>query len=168
MVDDAILSVTAATQEEDILSTCRHLLQTQSFTTQDAVRQQLVELGYLDVSQSTVSRLLSKLGVAKVPNAHGQKVYTLSGEMEPVYAISSIGSQIDEISCSQAMVVVKTHPGGAQLIARLIDLHPTPTLNFRHRWWQRHRFSRPAALKRSECLRASCPRSSCPHVNGFT
>lgn len=128
MVDDAILSVTAATPEEDILSTCRHLLQTQSFTTQDAVRQQLVELGYLDVSQSTVSRLLSKLGVAKVPNAHGQKVYTLSGEMEPVYAISSVGSQIDEISCSQAMVVVKTHPGGAQLIARLIDLHRHPLI----------------------------------------
>ena len=128
MVDDAILSVTAATQQEDILSTCRHLLQTQSFTTQDAVRQQLVELGYLDVSQSTVSRLLSKLGVAKVPNAHGQKVYTLSGEMEPVYAISSIGSQIDEISCSQSMVEVKTHPGGAQLIARLIDLHRHPLI----------------------------------------
>ncbi|WBA08326.1 arginine repressor [Salinivibrio kushneri] len=128
MVKDAILSVQTATPEDDILSACRHLLQTQSFTTQDAVRQQLVQLGYLDVSQSTVSRLLSKLGVAKVPNAHGQKVYALSGDMEPVYAVSSVGSQIDDITCSQAMVVVKTHPGGAQLIARLLDLHRHPLI----------------------------------------
>lgn len=128
MSDYANPSVTASNPEENILSACRHLLQTQSFTTQDEVRQQLVQLGYLDVSQSTVSRLLSKLGVAKIPNAHGQKVYSISGDIEPVYAVSSVGSQIDEITCSHAMVVIKTHPGGAQLIARLIDLNRHPAI----------------------------------------
>lgn len=110
--------------DENIAAACKRLLQQQSFTTQDDIRQRLIDLGYDDVSQSTVSRLLSRLGVAKIPNAYGKKVYCLTVESEPVQVGSSIASQIEFITHNQLVVVVKTHPGSAQLVARLIDVQP--------------------------------------------
>ncbi|MEF1217360.1 arginine repressor, partial [Photobacterium damselae] len=108
----------------NIATACKRLLQQQSFVTQDDIRQKLIELNFKDVSQSTVSRLLSRLGVAKVPNAYGKKVYCLTVEKEQVQVGSSIASQIEFITHNQLVVVVKTHPGSAQLIARLIDIQP--------------------------------------------
>lgn len=110
--------------DENAYLACKRLLQQQSFTTQDEIRHQLITMGFSDVSQSTVSRLLSRLGVAKVPNAHGKKVYCLTVESEPVRISSSIASQIEYVTHNQLVVVVKTHPGGAQLVARLIDIQP--------------------------------------------
>lgn len=52
--------------DDNIATACKRLLQQQSFVTQDDIRQKLIELNFKDVSQSTVSRLLSRLGVAKV------------------------------------------------------------------------------------------------------
>jgi transcriptional regulator of arginine metabolism len=110
--------------EEDITAACKRLLQQQSFTTQDDIREALISQGFHDVSQSTVSRLLSRLGVAKVPNAYGKKVYCLTVENEGVRVGSSIASQIEFITHNQLVVVVRTHPGSAQLVARLIDVQP--------------------------------------------
>lgn len=117
-------AIDAFCQEESMTSACKRLLQQQSFSTQDDIRTQLIDMGFEDVSQSTVSRLLSRLGVAKVPNAYGKKVYCLTVESEPVQVGSSIASQIEFITHNQLVVVVKTHPGGAQLVARLIDIQP--------------------------------------------
>lgn len=112
------------TCEDTIFHACKRLLQQQSFSTQDEVRAGLFNLGFTDVSQSTVSRLLSRLNVVKVPNAHGKKVYCLTVESEPVQINSSILSQIEYVTHNQLVVVVKTHPGGAQLVGRLIDTQP--------------------------------------------
>ncbi len=117
-------AIDAFQNDENIATACKRLLQQQSFSTQDEIRQQLIAMGFDDVSQSTVSRLLSRLGVAKVPNAYGKKVYCLTVENEPVQVGSSISSQIEFITHNQLVVVVKTHPGGAQLVARLIDIQP--------------------------------------------
>ena len=109
---------------DNMTSACKRLLQQQSFTTQDDIRYQLIELGFHDISQSTVSRLLLRLGVAKVPNAAGKKIYCLTTENEPIKINASIASQIEFVSHNQLVVVIKTHPGGAQLVARLIDMQP--------------------------------------------
>lgn len=111
-------------KEDDITSACKQLLQQHSFTTQDDIRQTLIKIGFSDVSQSTVSRLLSRLGVTKIPNVYGKKVYCLTAESEPVKVQSVIASQIEYITHNQIVIVVKTHPGSAQLIARLVDVHP--------------------------------------------
>ena len=127
-IDVSDLSCTAqsqeAVQDENITAACKRLLQQQSFATQDDIREALIAQGYQDVSQSTVSRLLSRLGVAKVPNAYGKKVYCLTVENEGVQVDSSIASQIEFITHNQLVVVVRTHPGCAQLVARLIDVQP--------------------------------------------
>lgn len=110
--------------EESITNVCRRLLQQQSFSTQESLRNELIDLGYDDVSQSTVSRVLTKLNVVKVPNAYGKKVYCLSMENEGIQVDSSISSQVEFVTHNQLIVVVRTHPGSAQLVARIIDIQP--------------------------------------------
>lgn len=111
-------------EDESLAAACKRLLQQQSFANQNELREKLIELGYEGISQSTVSRLLSQLGVVKVQNACGKKVYCITVETAPVRVESSIASQIEFITHNQAIVVVKTHPGSAQLVARLVDIDP--------------------------------------------
>ena len=111
-------------EDKTLTAACKRLLQQQSFTTQNELREALVDIGFDGISQSTVSRLLSQLGVVKVQNTCGKKVYCITVETAPVRVESSISSQIEFITHNQAMVVVKTHPGSAQLVARLVDIDP--------------------------------------------
>ncbi len=114
--------------DEDMTAACKRLLQKQSFSTQDDIRHSLVELGFEDISQSTVSRLLAKLKIIKVPNAYGKRVYCLTESTEPAHLHAAISSQIESVTHNQLLVVVKTRPGCAQLVARIIDLHPHTTV----------------------------------------
>lgn len=110
--------------DNSLLSLCRQLLHQQSFYKQEELRDKLEELGYTGISQSTVSRLLLQLGVVKVKNACGKKVYCITAETAPVNVKSSIASQIESITHNQAMIVIKAYPGSAQLVARLVDFDP--------------------------------------------
>ena len=112
------------TDEKKLTAVWKWLLQQQSFSTQKELREKLVEIGFKGISQSTVSRLLCQLGIAKVQNSCGKKVYCLTVENTSVRAGSSIASQIEFVTHNQSTVIVKTHPGSAQLIARLIDTDP--------------------------------------------
>ena len=58
-------------------------LSTQAFTQSQEIRRELSERGFADISQSTISRLLRRLGVAKAQNANGKKVYTLVDGRNP-------------------------------------------------------------------------------------
>lgn len=111
-------------QYEKLSIACKKILQKQSFKTQEELRLHLEGMGYEGISQSTVSRLLLNLGVVKIQNSCGQKVYCITAENCSVQITSSIASQIDLITQNKSMVVIKTHPGSAQLIARLIDIDP--------------------------------------------
>ncbi|MGB2078326.1 MAG: arginine repressor [Vibrio sp.] len=115
---------TSNSDESSLTAACKRLLQQQSFQNQNQLRQKLIDSGFTGVSQSTVSRLLCQLGVVKIQNASGKKVYCITAESAPVRVESSILSQIEFITHNQANVVIKTNPGSAQLIARLIDTDP--------------------------------------------
>ncbi|MPW36149.1 arginine repressor [Vibrio sp. B1Z05] len=108
-------------KDRTLESVCKQVLQNNSFYNQSELRKSLIEHGFEGISQSTVSRLLCQLGVIKVANSVGKKVYYLAPESSPIRFNSSIASQIDSIEHNKAMVVVKTKPDSAQLIARLID-----------------------------------------------
>ncbi|GAD80817.1 arginine repressor [Vibrio ezurae] len=108
-------------KDKTLESVCKQVLRENSFYNQSELRRSLIEHGFEGISQSTVSRLLCQLGVIKVANSVGKKVYCLAPESSPIRFNSSIASQIDSIQHNKAMVVVKTKPGSAQLIARLID-----------------------------------------------
>ncbi len=127
-MDTLIADRTTKNEEKKLAHVCKQLLQEQSFHNQNQLRATLEERGFEGISQSTVSRLLCQLGVVKVPNSMGKKVYCLQPENTAVHFNSSIASQIELITHNQSMVIVKTHAGSAQLVARLIDFDPDPSI----------------------------------------
>lgn len=60
-------------EDKTLTAACKRLLQQQSFSTQNQLREKLVDIGYTGISQSTVSRILSQLGVVKIQNACGKR-----------------------------------------------------------------------------------------------
>ena len=93
----------------------------------DACRQIIGQHCYS--TQSTISRLLRRLGVAKAQNANGKKVYTLVDEqLEPAGSTRSIHDMVREVVHNQQMVLIHTTPGAATVVARLLDRNANPEI----------------------------------------
>ena len=116
-------------QEPDLaqLDACRQIIGQHCYSTQEEIRRELSERGFADISQSTISRLLRRLGVAKAQNANGKKVYTLVDEqLEPAGSTRSIHDMVREVVHNQQMVLIHTTPGAATVVARLLDRNANP------------------------------------------
>ena len=64
-------------KEQLQLTVCQRLIAEKSYLSQEEIRRDLQERGFETISQSTVSRLLKLLGVIKIRNAKGLKIYSL-------------------------------------------------------------------------------------------
>ena len=116
-------------QESDLaqLDACRQIIGQHCYSTQEEIRRELAERGFADISQSTISRLLRRLGVAKAQNANGKKVYTLvDDQLEPAGSTRSVHDMVRAVVHNQQMVLVHTTPGAATVVARLLDRHADP------------------------------------------
>ena len=80
----------------------------------------LSEAGF-PVNQTKVSRLLRKIGAIKTMNQAGVAVYRLPWEPGPPSTESPLGRLIIDVVRNENLVIVKTTPGAAAVIARLID-----------------------------------------------
>jgi transcriptional regulator of arginine metabolism len=77
----------------------------------------------IEVTQATASRDLELVGAVRGKDDQGRMRYLI---LDPNTAPSGVGSRVSEnlilnITASGNLVVVKTPPGGAQLLASLID-----------------------------------------------
>lgn len=104
------------------LTALRRLLETGAASTQDELRERLEEEGF-EVTQSTISRSLRKLGAVKAVDEEGRTVYRLSlGEPPPPPTVqTSIGDHILEVANNGSIIVLRTQPGSASLVARHLD-----------------------------------------------
>ena len=68
----------ASEKEELQLSVCQRLIGEKSYLSQEEIRRDLQNYGFETISQSTVSRLLKILGVIKIRNTKGQKIYSVN------------------------------------------------------------------------------------------
>ena len=103
-----------AEPESDLaqLDACRQIIGQHCYSTQEEIRRELSARGFADISQSTISRLLRRLGVAKAQNANGKKVYTLVDEqLEPAGSTRAIHDMVRAVVHNQQMVLVHTTPG---------------------------------------------------------
>ena len=98
------------------------LLWTGKITTQNKLVRALRLQGY-NVNQSKISRSLHALSVMKVKNEAGQTVYSLPQEPVPPSTKSPLTQLILKITANETLIFVKTSPGSASLIARLLDYH---------------------------------------------
>ncbi|MFT6267719.1 MAG: transcriptional regulator of arginine metabolism [Alphaproteobacteria bacterium] len=110
------------TSKQDVLiKAFREILKTESYGSQGEIVLALKNLGFDNISQSKVSRMLSKFGAVRTRDARGDMVYCLPPELGMPTAKSPLKQLVLDIVHNNVMVIIRTSPGAAQLIARLLD-----------------------------------------------
>ena len=103
-----------------ILNDLKRVLLHGGNTTQEGIVLALESEGH-NVNQSKISRLLRKINAIKTKNDQGAMVYCLPHDAEAPPIQSSLGELVIDIVANENMIVIKTSPGAASLIARVID-----------------------------------------------
>jgi transcriptional regulator of arginine metabolism len=110
------------TSKQDVLiKAFREILKTESYGSQGEIVLALKNLSFDNISQSKVSRMLSKFGAVRTRDARGDMVYCLPPELGMPTAKSPLKQLVLDIVHNNVMVIIRTSPGAAQLIARLLD-----------------------------------------------
>lgn len=99
----------------------KSLLKEEKFSSQSEIVSALQELGFDNINQSKVSRMLSKFGAVRTRNTKMEMVYQLPTELGVPTTSSPLRNLVVDIDHNDLLIVVKTSPGAAQLIARLLD-----------------------------------------------
>lgn len=97
------------------------LLRSGSITSQRDLVESLKDEG-ITVTQATASRDLEELGAVRIRNKSGLMIYSLpldSQENSP--SATTVNRMVSSVTPSENLIVVKTPPGGAQLLASTID-----------------------------------------------
>ncbi|WP_213357647.1 arginine repressor [Chlamydiifrater phoenicopteri] len=91
-------------------------------STQEEICQKLTSMGF-KVTQSTVSRMLKKIGATKTSIQGSLGYILLESEFRQPLPTSEIKEQVVSCEHNYNMIVLRTSPGSASLIARLLDYH---------------------------------------------
>ena len=109
------------TQKNNRLSIIRKVIQSEFISSQEQLIERLEEYG-VQVTQSTLSRDLKAMHVAKVPHKERGYIYVLSNNhVEDTTISSNISDNITDIAFSGNMCVITTKPGYASAISVPID-----------------------------------------------
>jgi transcriptional regulator of arginine metabolism len=111
-------------------NTIRELIESRPVASQEELRKLLRQRGW-DVTQSTLSRDLREMRLARVPDADGGARYALteSGPETTRVTLDKLLPQLfDRIDGVGELLVLHTMPGGAQTIAFALDSEAWPDL----------------------------------------
>ncbi|WP_394131211.1 transcriptional regulator ArgR [Shewanella maritima] len=111
----------ATKNQDELVKTFKAILKEERFGSQSEIVSALQSEGFANINQSKVSRMLSKFGAVRTRNAKQEMVYCLPAELGVPTAGSPLKNLVLDVDHNQAMIVVRTSPGAAQLIARLLD-----------------------------------------------
>lgn len=101
----------------------KKLLSQGTIGSQEELCQRLNKMGH-DVTQSTVSRALKKLGAYKTTDEKGKSIYRLPDRDAPPSVASALTDLVISMENNGSIIVIQTKPGSASLIARHIDYNP--------------------------------------------
>lgn len=108
-------------KQDELVRSFRQLLKEERCGSQSQIVAQLQEQGFESISQSKVSRMLGRFGAVRARNALNELVYCLPPELGKMDSSIAVKDLVEEIDHNGAMIVIKTSPGAAQMIARLLD-----------------------------------------------
>lgn len=106
---------------ENLSSAFKTLLAQENLSSQSEIVQALQAQGFTHINQSKVSRMLSKFGAIRTRNTRMEMVYCLPNELSVPTTSSPLKNLVLDIDHNHSIIVIKTSPGAAQLIARLLD-----------------------------------------------
>lgn len=100
----------------------RRIIRAHTVSTQEELGQLLAGEGY-DVTQATLSRDLAQLGAMRVSLPEGGTVYGLETAPPPTSEdrLRELGEMLLSVEDNEMLVVVRTRPGSASLVASAID-----------------------------------------------
>ncbi len=111
-----------ANQKQDALVRAfRQLLKEERCGSQSQIVSLLQKQGFDNISQSKVSRMLSRFGAVRARNVLNELVYCLPPELGKMDSGIAVKNLVEEIDYNESLIVIKTSPGAAQMIARLLD-----------------------------------------------
>ncbi|MBD8164675.1 transcriptional regulator ArgR [Erwinia persicina] len=108
-------------KQEELIKAFKALLKEEKFSSQGEIVNALQEDGFENINQSKVSRMLTKFGAVRTRNAKMEMVYCLPAELGVPTTTSPLKNLVLDIDHNEAVIVIHTSPGAAQLIARLLD-----------------------------------------------
>lgn len=108
-------------KQDDLVKAFRALLKEEKLSSQGEIVQALQDEGFENINQSKISRMLTKYGAVRIRNAKMEMVYCLPSEFGVPTATSPLKNLILDVDYNDALVVIHTSPGAAQLLARLLD-----------------------------------------------
>jgi transcriptional regulator of arginine metabolism len=111
----------ATNKQEELIKAFKDILKEENYGSQGDIVEALKTEKFDNISQSKVSRMLSKFGAVRTRNARGQMVYCLPPELGMPTARSPLRQLVLDIVHNNVMIIIRTSPGAAQLIARLLD-----------------------------------------------
>ncbi len=108
-------------QNKELLHEVKHLITSHQFSSQSEIIEALQQRGYQDINQSKVSRILNTLGAVRTRNVKKELKYCLPQESSSPSIDASLATLITDIDYNASLVVIKTTPAAAQIVARLMD-----------------------------------------------
>jgi len=108
-------------QATELMDFFKVLLKTEHLSSQSEIVEALQQAGFHNINQSKVSRMLSKSGAVRTRNAKREMVYCLPAELGIPTTTSPLKNLVLDMDCNDSLIVIRTSPGAAQLIARLLD-----------------------------------------------
>ncbi|AWX13340.1 arginine repressor [Mergibacter septicus] len=107
-------------KQDNLVSAFKALLLEEKFGSQSEIVAALNQQGF-NINQSKVSRMLNKFGAVRTRNTRMETVYCLPSELSVPATSSPLKNLVLDIDANDQLIVIKTTPGAAQLIARLLD-----------------------------------------------
>lgn len=104
----------------------KNLISTQSISNQTQLQKVLKQYG-IKVTQATLSRDLTELGIARLPTPKGL-IYKLGAAGDEAALKNRIAEEIISVNRNENMIIVKTFPGRAQGVAVFIDKQNNPEI----------------------------------------
>ena len=108
-------------QSTELMDFFKSLLKKERLSSQGEIVEALQQAGFHNINQSKVSRMLSKSGAVRTRNAKREMVYCLPAELGIPTTTSPLKNLVLDIDRNDSLIVIRTSPGAAQLIARLLD-----------------------------------------------
>lgn len=111
--------------EQQRLTLCRKLIMTGQYSSQEEIRSELKKAGYKRISQSSVSRMLTILGVIKTQNARGLRVYSIHRRADADSVFSELSkpliATVVSVEHNNQFILVHTTKGCGRVIANFIE-----------------------------------------------
>lgn len=108
-------------KQDQLVKSFKSLLKEERFSSQGEIVTALQNAGFENINQSKVSRMLSKFGAVRTRNAKQEMVYCLPAELGVPNTSSPLKNLVIDLDHNDSLIVIRTSPGAAQLIARLLD-----------------------------------------------